>query len=116
MAILTAVAHSNIFLPLVTIIPANQELLAIALASLLISLFLIVNRKGALSQIIGVLSLENSIVAFVFFAGLEQSPTLQLGMMFDITVWIVIATVFISMINKHFGSINVTEMNYLKED
>lgn len=114
-AALTAIAHSSLFAPLVNIIPGNQELLSLALSALFISLFLIVNRKGALSQIVGVLSLENSIVAFAFFAGLEQAPALQLGIAFDISAWVIIATVFMSMIYKHFGSLDVTEMKSLKD-
>jgi len=46
---------------------------------------------------------------------LEQSPTLQLGIIFDIAVWIVISTVFTSMIYQHFGSLDVTEMKSLKD-
>jgi hydrogenase-4 component E len=114
-ALLTAIANSNSFIPLTTIIPANQQMLSLALASLLISIFLIVNRKGALSQIFGILSLENSIVAFAFFAGLEQALTLQIGILFDIAIWMAIATIFISMIYKHFGSLDVTEMQNLTE-
>lgn len=114
-AVITAVAHSSLFAPLVSIIPANKELLSLSLSTILISFFLIVNHKGAISQIIGVLSLENSIVAFVFFAGLEQSLSLQIGIMFDIVIWIIIATVFASMIYRHFGSLDVTEMEHLKD-
>jgi len=112
---LTFVAHSTKFAPLTGIIPANQALLSLALASMFLSLFLIINRKGALSQIIGILSLENSIVAFTIFAGLEQSPMLQLGIMFNIFIWLIIATIFISMIYRHFGTLNVTTMNNLKD-
>ena len=66
-ATLTFVAHSQKFAPLTGIIPANQALLSLALASIFLSLFLVINRKGALSQIIGILALENSIVAFTIF-------------------------------------------------
>jgi len=114
-AVFVAIAHSKAFLPLVDIIPANRELLSLVLSALFISLFLLVNRKGALSQIIGVLSLENSIVAFGLLAGLEQTPALQIGIIFNLSVWIVIATIFISMIYKHFGSLDVTEMTHLKD-
>lgn len=114
-AALTVIAHSRIFTSLVIIIPANQQQLSMALSALLISFFLIINRKGALSQIIGILSLENSIVVFAFFAGLEQTAALQIGIIFDIVVWLIIATVFISMIYKHFGSLDVTEMRSLKD-
>lgn len=114
-AILTAVAHSDKFNALVNIVPANSQFLSIIFSALLIALFLIINRQGALAQIIGVLALENCIVAFAFFAGLEQAPALQIGIIFNIAVWIVIATIFISMIYQHFRTINVTEMKRLKD-
>lgn len=113
--VLTSIAHSEKFISLTSIIPANQALSAIAFSSMFLSLFLIINRKGALSQIIGILSFENSIVAFAVFSGLEQSPTLQMGIIFDIFIWLIIATVFISMLYKHFGSLDVTSMTSLKE-
>lgn len=113
-AILTFIAHYQKFSPLTSIVPANQDSLSLALSAMFLSLFLIINRKGALSQILGVLSLENSIVAFVIFAGLEQNPALQIGIMFNIGIWILIATIFMSMILKHFGTLNVSSMNNLK--
>lgn len=113
--ILTVVAHSSVFLPLTTIAPANHFFLSIILATLFISIFLIINRKGVLSQITGVLSLENSIVAFALFSGLEQSLALQIGIIFDIFVWIIITTIFMSMLYKHFKSFDVTRMEELKD-
>ena len=114
-AALTFIAHSQNFSSLTGIIPQNQSLLSLALSAMFLSLFLIVNRKGALSQILGVLSLENSIVAFMVFAGLEQSPALQIGIIFNIAIWIIIATLFMSMIYRHFGSHDVTSMKHLKD-
>lgn len=115
LAALTALAYSNKFSTLTNIIPENHVLLSLALGAMLLSLFLIVNRKGALSQIIGILSLENSLVAFAIFAGREQSLGLQIGIIFDIFVWLVIATVFVSMIFRYFGSLDVTSMKHLKD-
>jgi hydrogenase-4 component E len=113
--VLTALAFSQKLLPLTSIVASNQEILAIALSSIFLSLLLIVINKGAISQILGVLSLENSIVAFATFAGLEQSLGLQIGIIFDIFVWVLISTVFVSMIYKHFGTLDVTSMRELKE-
>ncbi len=112
---LTAIANSNKFVSLTNIIPANQTLLSLALSAMFLSLFLIINRKGALSQIVGILSLENSIVAFAVFAGLEQSLGLQIGIIFNISIWLVIATVFMSMIYRHFGTLDVSSMTDLKD-
>jgi hydrogenase-4 component E len=112
---LTAVAHSHLFTPLVTIIPSNRDLLSLALSALLISVFLIINRKGAISQIVGILSLENSIVAFGLFSVIDQSLILEIGIVFSISVWIIIATVFVGLIYNNFGSLDVTKMKHLKE-
>lgn len=114
-AALTGIAHCRLFTPLVSIIPANQDLLSLALSALLISVFLIINRKGAISQIVGILSLENSIVAFGLFSVIDQSLILEIGIVFSISVWIVIATVFIALIYKNFGSLDVTKMKLLKD-
>src|SRR3989344_2537285 len=114
-AILSFVANSHKLAPLTGIIPANHTLLSLALSSMFLSLFLIINRKGALSQIMGIFSFENSIVAFTIFAGLEQSLALQLGIIFNIFIWLIIATVFMSMIYKHFGSLDITSMKHLKD-
>ena len=114
-AMLTAIANSRLFTPLVTLIPANQQLLSLSLAALLISVFLIINRKGAISLIVGVLSLENSIIAFGLFSVIDQSLILEIGIVFSISVWIIVATVFISMIYRNFGSLDVTQMKQLKD-
>jgi hydrogenase-4 component E len=115
-AVLAVIANSYKLEPLTAIVAGHKTCLSLALASMFVSLFLIVNHKEAISQILGVLSLENSIVAFAIFAGLEQSASLQLGIIFDICVWFVIAVAFMSMIYKYFGSLDVTSMKDLKEE
>lgn len=114
LAIITAMTNSRVFQPLLTLAPANEKALLSAFAAMFISLFLIINRKGAFSQIMGVLSLENSVFAFVFAAGLGQGPWLELSLVFDIFLWIIIASVFVSMIYKKFDTLDVTVMTHLK--
>lgn len=114
-AALTFIAYSSKLTPLTGIIPAHQVLLSLALSAAFLSIFLIINRKGVFSQILGVLSLENSVVAFAIFAGLEQSPSLQLGVIFNVFIWVIISVVFASMIYEHFGSHDVTLMKKLKD-
>lgn len=113
--ILTAIAHSHFSKSLVFFSASNENPLLLAISTILISLFLIINQRSALSQMIGILSLENGIVSFAALAGLEQTPGLQLGVTFDILVWIIIASVFTSMVYKKFGSLDVTVMKHLKE-
>ncbi|HKQ33142.1 MAG TPA: hypothetical protein VJV40_08055 [Thermodesulfobacteriota bacterium] len=114
--LLTALSYSHFFGPLTILAPDKENALSLAIAMVLVSIFLIINRKGALSQMVGILSLENAIVSFAYVAGLETTAGLQIGILFDIFIWVVIATVFASMIYRHFGSLNVSELKHLKEE
>jgi len=113
-ASLFGLSQSSFLTALVFMPESSDRLLRLAFATMLTSLFLCINRKGALSQMLGILSLENGIVAFALFAGLEQNPGLQLGITFNILIWVIIATVFASMIFRKFGSLDVTAMKKLK--
>jgi len=115
-AVLVALVQTEIFKPLSALASSGPTLLlTTSIATILISLFLMINRKGALSQMIGILSLENGIVAFALFAGLEQSPALQLGITFNILIWIMVASIFATMIFRHHGTLDVTTMKELTE-
>ena len=82
----------------------------------MIAFFLIINRQGALSQIVGVLALENGIIALAAYLGLKLSALVEFGLAFDLAVWISVATVFLGMVQQQFGSIATTEMDQLKEE
>ncbi|MHB0867318.1 MAG: NADH-quinone oxidoreductase subunit K [Thermoleophilia bacterium] len=112
---LVALTQSGFFQPLAGLSAAGDKPLRLAFATILISIFLCISRRGALSQILGILSMENGIVAFAMLAGLEQSPGLQLGITFNILIWVTIATVFAAMIFRQFGSLDVTAMKHLKD-
>ena len=116
LTLLTAFSYSHFFRPLTILSPYDGDALLLAVGMILISLFLIVNRKGVLSQMVGILSLENAIVSFAYVTGLEASAGAQVGILFDILVWIVIATGFASMIYRHFGSLDASAMQHLKEE
>ncbi|MDO8633532.1 MAG: hypothetical protein Q7K38_03260 [Candidatus Wildermuthbacteria bacterium] len=116
LAVLTALTYSPLLQPFAALFGKNQNALLIAITMMLISLFLVINRKGALSQMMGILSLENAIVSFALLAGLERSFPLQLGILFDILIWVAIATVFVSMIYRQFGSLDVSAMKDLTEE
>ncbi|MBI3626844.1 hypothetical protein HY224_02265 [Candidatus Uhrbacteria bacterium] len=63
-AILTALAYSKLLVPLYLISQAPRSFVQLPMAAMLVAFFLIINRKGALSQIVGILSLENAILSF----------------------------------------------------
>lgn len=113
--LLIILSNSELFDPIVNLSLQSQQFVHLSIATLLISLFMIINRKGVLSQIIGILSFENGIVATSSLIGLEQLPVLELGIIFDIMLWIVIATIFVALIYKRFGSLDASGLRDLKE-
>jgi hydrogenase-4 membrane subunit HyfE len=114
-AILGTITKANFFQDLAMLATIREEYLVVAFWSILVSIFLVINRKGILPQILGILSLENSIIAFALFAGLEQSAGLQFGITFDILIWIIVAALFTGIIYRKFGSLDVNKMNELTE-
>jgi hydrogenase-4 component E len=116
LALLTGLAYSGVFHPLAILGGGNLNAVPLALATIFSSIFLIINRRGALSQIIGILSLDNGIVALTSFLGVERISGLDIGVSFDIAVWVVIATLFLSMIYKQFGTLDASAMKALKEE
>jgi hydrogenase-4 component E len=115
LVVLVILAGSGMFAPLANIVPGNHTFLVASLAAMLASAALMINRRGALSQIVGVLSLENCIVVFAIMAGLEQSAVLQAGVIFDVSVWLVIAVTMVSLVYKHHGSLDVSTMKNLRD-
>ena len=112
---ITVLSGSKALIPLATLSPRGAPFVQVAAAGMLCSIFLMINRRGALSQIIGVLSLESCIVAIGSFIRIHESFGLQIGITFDLVVWIIIATVFVTRIHREFGTLDVTAMKKLKE-
>ena len=109
-------SYSRVFLPLSSLVPQALGLLSLNIAIIFIALFVVINRRGAFAQIIGVLSLENGILLLASFIGIKQPLALEMGIIFDIVVWMIIAQVFISLIYKQFGSLNTAKMKNLIEE
>lgn len=108
-------AQSDILSPIFPLLAMHSPLRIMLIGSILMSMFLIINRKGALSQIIGVLSLENAIFAFGIFLGVKQLSALEMGILFDVFFWIVVSSIFANMIYKSFGSFDITQLTQLKK-
>lgn len=75
------------------------------IASIFTALFLMVNRRGALAAVIGILSLENGIVLLATLMGVTHSVGLELAIAFDISLWIAIAGGFLAMMYRQFGTL-----------
>lgn len=88
------------------------------LGAVFASLFLMINRRGVLGQIVAILALENAIVLLAAFLGLQHSFALEFAIAFDIAAWTAIATVFLGMMHRQFGQADtdVRMMSHLTEE
>jgi hydrogenase-4 component E len=73
------------------------------LSAIFCAFFLMVNRRGALSAVVGVLALENGVVLLSTTLGAAHTFAFEFTVAFDIAVWIAIATAFIGMMHRQFG-------------
>ncbi len=87
-------------------------------ATIFCTLFLMINRRGALAAVVGILALENGVVLLSAFLGIEHSLALEFAISFDIAVWVAIAAGFLTMMHRQFGVVDAAtlEMTRLTEE
>jgi hydrogenase-4 component E len=86
----------------------------LAFAGLLIGLFTTVNRRRALTQILGFLMLENSVFMIALLASYGVPLIVEIGVFLDVLVAVLILEVFIYRIKENFDSIDVKQMGALR--
>ncbi|MDO8207536.1 MAG: formate hydrogenlyase [Gallionella sp.] len=94
----------------------TRGLIGIALASVLLSLLMMLTRRKAVSQVVAFLSLENSL----FFAATSATQGMPLVVEFGIALDVLVATfifgIFFFQIRETFESLDITNMEKLKDD
>jgi len=90
--------------------------LGIALASLLLSFMMMITRAKAVPQVIGFLSLENSLFFAATSATHGMPMVVELGIALDVLVGMVILGVFMFQIREQFDSLDIRHLEKLKED
>ncbi len=94
----------------------TRGLIGIALASVLLSLLMMLTRRKAISQVVAFLSLENSL----FFAATSATQGMPLVVEFGIALDVLVATyifgIFFFQIRETFDSLDISHMENLKDD
>ena len=86
----------------------------LAFAGVLIGFFTTVNRRRALTQILGFLMLENSVFMLALLATYGVPLIVELGVFLDVLVAVLILEVFVYRIRENFDSIDVKRMGALR--
>ena len=91
-----------------------RNVLKISVSIILLSLFVMMARKTAVTQVIGLLFMENGL----FLAGFSLTygmPTLiELGVLFDMLMGVMILGLFLTKIKKSFVSVDLDRLTDLK--
>lgn len=92
----------------------TRDALPIAMAILFVSLFIVVSRKKAITQVIGFLMLENGI-ALLAVAGTYGVPLLvEFGVFLDALMGYLVMQIFVYQIHETFDTIDVEQLARLR--
>ncbi|MBI5187028.1 MAG: formate hydrogenlyase [Nitrospinae bacterium] len=93
----------------------TRSTLAVALATVLLSFLMMITRKKAVTQIIGLLSMENGLFFAATSATYGMPLVVELGVALDILIAAFIFGIFMFHIRTTFDSLDLKDMEKLKE-
>ncbi len=94
----------------------TKSTLAVALATVMLGLLMMVTRKHAVTQIIGFLAMENGLFFAATSATYGMPMVVELGVALDLLIAAFIFGIFFFHINTTFDSLDVEQMAKLKEE
>jgi len=107
----------NLSLPITELsATAGRDTLALALASVLLSLFMMIVKRKAISQVISLLALENSLFFAASSATNGMPLVVELGIAFDVLIALFIFGIFFFRIRDTFDSFDLHHLEKLRED
>ncbi|OIQ74794.1 hydrogenase-4 component E [mine drainage metagenome] len=89
--------------------------LGIAMACILLSFMMMITRTKAVPQVIGFLSMENSLFFAATSATHGMPMVVELGIALDVLVGVFILGVFMFQIREQFESLDITNLENLKD-
>jgi hydrogenase-4 component E len=114
-ALLTALAYA-VSRPIVKLAPTPATHAApIALAVVLIGVFILVTRRRAISQVVGFLVMDNGIAALAFLTTAGVPLVVELGASLDILLAVIILQVLTGRMRLKFGSTDLDELRELHD-
>jgi len=90
--------------------------LGIALACVLLSFLMMITRAKAVPQVIGFLAMENGLFFAATSATYGMPMVVELGIALDVLIGVLILGVFMFQIREQFDSLDIRNLEKLKED
>jgi len=91
-----------------------QRALPVSLALTFIGLLLMATRRKAISQLIGLITIENGIFLAGLIATLGLPFFVEIGVFFDLLVAVGVTAVLTMRSNEHFDTVNTDELRRLR--
>ena len=95
-------------------IPVENQLLSVALSTVLLGCFFMTSRRSALSQLLGVIVMENGL----FLSGVAVTGgmplIIELGIFFDLLVGVMVMGLLTNQIKDTFDTLDTKFLNKLK--
>jgi hydrogenase-4 component E len=114
-AALTLLAYA-VARPLVELDPTPAtRALPVGLAVVLIGFFTLVTRRRALSQVVGLLLLDNGITATAFLATSGVPLIVELGVSFDVLLAVVVLQILTTRMRAVFGGTDIDDLRELHD-
>src|SRR5512145_1140643 len=86
----------------------------LAMGLVLVSLFVLISRKKALTQVIGFLMLENGLALLAILGTYGIPLIVEIGVFLDVLLGFLVMQIFIYQIHATFESIDVEQLNRLR--
>lgn len=93
----------------------TKDCLAISFAVVLIGFFTMISRKKAITQIMGLLTMENGLFLAAISVTYGMPMIVELGIFFDVLVAVIIMGLFAFRINRTFDSVDTTILRRLRD-
>ncbi|MBX5460239.1 MAG: formate hydrogenlyase [Steroidobacteraceae bacterium] len=94
---------------------ATRSAIGIAVAVVLLSFVTMINRRKAMSQVVGFLSMENGLFFGAMSATYGMPMIVELGVALDVLVAVLVLGVFFFQIREQFDSLDLHHLEALKE-
>ena len=93
-----------------------QVFLPVSFALFFMGLFVIISRRKALNQIVGLLTIENGLFLFAVSLTHGFSLIIEIGLMVDILVGVIISSILLFRMSRTFDSIDIKNLESLRDD
>lgn len=90
--------------------------LPVSFSLFFIGMFIIISRRKALNQIVGLLTIENGLFLFAVTLTHGFPLVIEIGLMADILVSVLISSILLFRISKTFDSIDIKNLESLRDD